>query len=70
MDPFLARTMVETLSKGINPITGYVLSKNELRSKLGGGYIESFEDMDVNEECMVNARALRAKLSAPASFFV
>lgn len=29
MDPFLARTMVETLSKGINPITGCVLSKND-----------------------------------------
>lgn len=29
MDPFLARTMVETLSKGINPVTGCVLSKND-----------------------------------------
>lgn len=26
MDPFMARTMVETLSKGINPVTGLALS--------------------------------------------
>lgn len=29
MDPFLARTMVENLSKGINPVTGCVLRKND-----------------------------------------
>ena len=29
MDPFLARTMVETLSKGINPITGRALDKRD-----------------------------------------
>ena len=29
MDPFLARTMVETLSKGINPVTGRVLNSND-----------------------------------------
>ena len=29
MDPFLARTMVETLSKGINPVTGRVLAIND-----------------------------------------
>lgn len=29
MDPFLARTMVESLSKGINPVTGRALSRND-----------------------------------------
>lgn len=29
MDPFLARTMVETLSKGINPLTGCALKKSD-----------------------------------------
>lgn len=29
MDPFLARTMVETLSKGINPVTGRTLDKRD-----------------------------------------
>ena len=29
MDPFLARTMVETLSKCINPVTGRVLDPND-----------------------------------------
>lgn len=29
MDPFLARTMVESLSKGINPVTGMPLSERD-----------------------------------------
>lgn len=29
MDPFLARTIVETLSKGINPVTGRALGEND-----------------------------------------
>ncbi len=29
MDPFLARTMVETLSKGINPVTGLALPNSD-----------------------------------------
>lgn len=29
MDPFLARTMIETLREGINPITGQALSQND-----------------------------------------
>ena len=29
MDPFLARTMVETLSKGINPVTGCALDRRD-----------------------------------------
>jgi len=29
MDPFLARTMVENLSKGIHPLTGLLLSKSD-----------------------------------------
>ena len=29
MDPFLARTMVESLSKGINPLSGRVLPLND-----------------------------------------
>lgn len=29
MDPFLARTMVESLSKGINPTTGCALPQND-----------------------------------------
>ncbi len=29
MDPFLARTMVESLRNGINPVTGQVLSSND-----------------------------------------
>ena len=30
MDPFLARTMVENLSKGINPVTGRALPQNDI----------------------------------------
>lgn len=30
VDPFLARTMVEALSKGINPLTGCALSSNDI----------------------------------------
>ena len=30
MDPFLARTMVESLSKGINPITGRALPQSDV----------------------------------------
>ena len=30
MDPFLARTMVESLSKGINPITGRALQQSDV----------------------------------------
>lgn len=30
MDPFLARTMVESLSKGINPVTGRALPQNDI----------------------------------------
>lgn len=29
MDPFLARTMVESLSKGVDPLTGRVLPKSD-----------------------------------------
>ena len=29
MDPFLARTMVESLSKGIDPLSGRVLPLND-----------------------------------------
>lgn len=29
MDPFLARTMVEALSEGINPVTGQALSQHD-----------------------------------------
>lgn len=29
LDPFLARSMVETLSRGINPVTGQVLSYHD-----------------------------------------
>lgn len=29
MDPFLARTMVVNLSKGIHPLTGVPVSKND-----------------------------------------
>lgn len=32
MDPFMARTMVESLSKGIDPITGRVLSSGDVCS--------------------------------------
>lgn len=32
MDPFLARTMVESLSKGIDPITGCALSNKDVCS--------------------------------------
>ena len=30
MDPFLARTMVESLSKGINPLTGRTLPQSDI----------------------------------------
>lgn len=30
MDPFLARTMVESLSKGINPVTGRTLPQDDI----------------------------------------
>lgn len=33
MDPFLARTMIESLSKGINPLTGCVLPQNDSCSR-------------------------------------
>lgn len=33
MDPFLARTMVETLSKGIDPLTGRVLGQRDSCAK-------------------------------------
>ncbi len=33
MDPFLARTMVESLSKGINPLTGCVLPQTDSCSR-------------------------------------
>lgn len=29
MDPFLARTMIESLNRGVNPVTGQVLSHND-----------------------------------------
>lgn len=29
MDPFLARTIVESLSKGFNPVTGRALPPND-----------------------------------------
>ena len=30
MDPFLARTMIESLSKGINPLTGCALPTRDI----------------------------------------
>ncbi len=29
MDDMLARTIIETLAKGINPLTGWILSEND-----------------------------------------
>lgn len=51
MDPFLARTMVESLSKGINPITGRALPQNDACSN------EDVQDalLEVLEHCSIES---------------
>lgn len=51
MDPFLARTFIETLSKGIDPMTGRVLSPNDSCSK------EAIQDalMEVLAHCTIES---------------
>ena len=51
MDPFLARTMVESLSKGINPLTGRVLPQNDSCSN------EEIQDalLEVLEHCSIES---------------
>lgn len=51
MDPFLARTMVESLSKGINPATGRVLPKNDACAN------EDVQDalLEVLEHCSIES---------------
>ena len=51
MDPFLARTMVENLSKGINPITGRALPENDICAN------EDVKDalLEVLEHCVIES---------------
>ena len=51
MDPFLARTMVESLSKGINPITGRALPQNDACAN------EDVQDalLEVLEHCSIES---------------
>ena len=51
MDPFLARTMVENLSKGINPITGRALPQNDICAN------EEVQDalLEVLEHCAIES---------------
>ena len=51
MDPFLARTMVESLSKGINPITGRALQQNDVCAN------EDVQDalLEVLEHCAIES---------------
>ena len=51
MDPFLARTMVESLSKGINPITGRVLQQSDICAN------EEVQDalLEVLEHCAIES---------------
>ena len=51
MDPFLARTMVESLSKGINPVTGRALPQNDACSN------EDVQDalLEVLEHCSIES---------------
>lgn len=51
MDPFLARTMVESLSKGINPVTGRALPQNDACAN------EDVQDalLEVLEHCSIES---------------
>ena len=51
MDPFLARTMVESLSKGINPLTGRTLPKSDICAN------EEAQDalLEVLEHCTIES---------------
>lgn len=51
MDPFLARTMVESLSKGINPVTGSALPQNDACAN------EDVQDalLEVLEHCSIES---------------
>lgn len=51
MDPFLARTMVESLSKGINPITGRALPQSDVCAN------EDVQDalLEVLEHCVIES---------------
>ena len=51
MDPFLARTMVESLSKGINPMTGRALPQNDICAN------ENVQDalLEVLEHCAIES---------------
>ena len=51
MDPFLARTMVESLSKGINPVTGRALPKSDICTS------EDVQDalIEVLEHCSIES---------------
>lgn len=51
MDPFLARTIVESLSKGINPITGRALPQSDICAN------EEVQDalLEVLEHCAIES---------------
>lgn len=51
MDPFLARTIVESLSKGVNPLTGCILPQNDICSN------EEVQDalLEVLEHCVIES---------------
>ena len=54
----LARTIIETLAKGINPLTGWILSENdscaqeeiqEALTLFGSAYTQGFQDFYTDE---------------------
>lgn len=51
MDPFLARTMIESLSKGINPVTGRALPQSDICAN------EEVQDalLEVLEHCVIES---------------
>ena len=67
MDPFLARTMVESLSKGINPLSGRVLPLNDSCSneKIQDALIEILDHCTIesNEQYLLSKKRCRKESS-------
>ena len=68
MDPFLARTMVESLSKGVNPLTGRVLPQNDICSneEIQDALIEVLSHcaIESNEQYLVRLKEEKAEKHA------
>ena len=68
MDPFLARTMVESLSKGINPLSGRVLPLNDSCSneKIQDALIEILDHCTIesNEQYLFRIKQEKVKESS------